>query len=628
MTAAKPHLLFLVVAVWLLQTIVGLSLMTGPMHLGPAGLAMHFSLVALVLAAILLPHAAGWLSRMPEKVRTGLLALALSMAQTIFLVFYAAASISLSAWGDLVTLSMIKGYLLQLRYLPDAHVAGIVLAGLLIGLVWLLLLVFYLRMAPGLLGAMARSSGLMFGISRLAFGLLAIVLAISLAYAADAPAWRLQEPMHGLRGVGLYAHAAPPGLFLTPRPDYEAMHAGEVREPIASRRPLVLISVDALRSDYMQVYGYPEQNTPFLDALQRQGRLQRFDNTYALCVKSFCGLLGLLSSQYWHQLNHPPENLADLLKRHGYRNYFVLSGDHTNFYGLKALYGPNLDFYLDGSQIDRIKPYSANDDRFVIRWLSGFTYHPGDPVFLYFHLMGVHQIGVRSPEYHLHKPDDVITISSKEALDDPSRLARLTARYRNNYLNGIRQTDARISQIFTLLERKGILKDALVVITADHGEHVGERVGDHVAFGHEGVPDEALSRIPLLVHDPVNPRYPRRNLVSQVDIAPTMLASLGVAAPANWSGIPLQQPARRRVIAVASHEASGIIVDEGARGRVRYLRDQRDGSESLVHLQDDPAQERASWPAAQHELQEMRASHRAVSGKVGADMLLGQSLFQ
>ena len=54
--------------------------------------------------------------------------------------------------------------------------------------------------------------------------------------------------------------------------------------------------------------------------------------------------------------------MQQVLKLHGYRIHMILGGDHTNFYGLKELYG-NVDTYFDGSQAPE---YFKNDDRLVV----------------------------------------------------------------------------------------------------------------------------------------------------------------------------------------------------------------------------------------------------------------------
>ena len=86
-----------------------------------------------------------------------------------------------------------------------------------------------------------------------------------------------------------------------------------------------------------------------------------------------------------------PITLPELLQRHGYGVHYDLSGDHTNFYGLRATYGA-ADSYFDGaSQNARY----VNDDRLVLDRLRSFGRWDGKPMMLQVHLMSSHALGKR-----------------------------------------------------------------------------------------------------------------------------------------------------------------------------------------------------------------------------------------
>jgi arylsulfatase A-like enzyme len=111
--------------------------------------------------------------------------------------------------------------------------------------------------------------------------------------------------------------------------------------------------------------------------------------------------------------------------------------------------------------------------------------------------------------------------------------------YTNHYDNGVLQADAVIHELITLLQTKKYLKNALVVITADHGESLGE----HQLFSHANSVQEELLRTPLLIIDfadnsPLSIKAP--SFISQVDISPTILHELKMAIPTSWYGHPIQ----------------------------------------------------------------------------------------
>src|SRR5206468_7140383 len=99
------------------------------------------------------------------------------------------------------------------------------------------------------------------------------------------------------------------------------------RQPEFSRAPVVLISVDTLRSDHLPAYGYGGVQTPNLDAFRRDSIL--FQRAYSHCpmtlpshVSILTGLLptqhGVRDNQGFHfdAAKHP--TVASLLRAHGY----------------------------------------------------------------------------------------------------------------------------------------------------------------------------------------------------------------------------------------------------------------------------------------------------------------------
>ena len=114
---------------------------------------------------------------------------------------------------------------------------------------------------------------------------------------------------------------------------------------------------------------------------------------------------------------------------------------------------------------------------------------------------------------------------------------------RNFYDNGVVRSDAVIAELLAQLKEKGYLQDALVVITADHGESLGE----HGLYHHANSVREEVLRIPLVFIAYGSPlRLPPqvRDFASQVDIAPTILKELGL--PGRQTGLAGRCRAGRR----------------------------------------------------------------------------------
>lgn len=112
-----------------------------------------------------------------------------------------------------------------------------------------------------------------------------------------------------------------------------------------------------------------------------------------------------------------------------------------------------------------------------------------------------------------------------------------------NYREGITASDRSIGDLVDWLGSRGDLDDTLVVVTGDHGEAFGE----HVTTGHGGEAYEEAIRVPtLFIHPHLFGGVTDRSRIGQIDIAPTILALLGVKIPQAFEGVPLTGSARRR----------------------------------------------------------------------------------
>src|SRR5262249_53255551 len=98
------------------------------------------------------------------------------------------------------------------------------------------------------------------------------------------------------------------------------------------------------------------------------------------------------------------------------------------------------------------------------------------------------------------------------------------------YDGEIAYVDREIGKLLERLEGADLLDRALVVVTSDHGEGLGEHgETSHGLFVYQGT-----LHVPLIVHPPKGAFTPARiaRTVGLVDIAPTILAAAGVP----WTG--------------------------------------------------------------------------------------------
>lgn len=570
---------------------------------------LHVSLVCALLAAALGSVVVLLGRRAPAGGARIAAALALASLTFLLLLYYGVLVIGLEMWNQVVSRELIWTYARQLPELVAAlpvktWIPWTASAGVLLGLTlayWLALP----SLALGVRSAFARSRayfaaegpGRRSRLAALAAGVASAALLSTLVFETAAHG-RTPDPIlttffaePGKRGTINMPHFADPALDAQAR---EAAAQYEAPERIA-RKTLVLITVDALRADQMNVYGHARENTPFLSRLYREGRLTRFENAFAACTESYCGLLAILGGRNWHEIGVGREqfSLADVLKRLGYRNHFLLGGDHANFYDLRKYYGASVDEYTDGASASSY----MNDDAEVIEWLEALDASGDAPRFVYVHLMSVHVLGKRHPRFRVWYRTAAGRGDDDEACCPPHH------EYANNYHDGILQTDALIERIFGILEAKGLMQDVMVVITADHGEHLGE----DGRLGHGGGPEDVVMRVPLLVYDSGGFEYPRHELASVIDVAPTMLARIGAPVPKHWTGVTLTRRAPGRLVLMQGYNAFAMVGSFDGELFKHYRAVRGNAPVALVRL-DAPGVERPVLPERHPQvLQALRA---------------------
>jgi choline-sulfatase len=294
--------------------------------------------------------------------------------------------------------------------------------------------------------------------------------------------------------------------------------------------PIVVISIDTLRSDHLPAYGYKGVETPAIDSLRKDAIL--FSKAYSHCpltLPSHASLLsGLLpnhtgvrdnSGYVFDAVHHP--YLPQLLQKAGYQ-----TGAAVSAFLLRRATGLSngFDFYDDdmpagagGETAERAGAVSVHRG---LEWMKG---RGGKPFFLFLHL------------YEPHTP-----------YDPPEPFA---SRYRSAPYDGeIATADAAVGTVLAELKRRGLYDGAIVVLLSDHGEGLGEHGEEQHGFF---LYRETL-QVPLLVKLPGGVRSGTTVLAPAqlVDVAPTLLALAGVERPAGLDGQSLfSLPAERRVYA-------------------------------------------------------------------------------
>lgn len=134
------------------------------------------------------------------------------------------------------------------------------------------------------------------------------------------------------------------------------------------------------------------------------------------------------------------------------------------------------------------------------------------------------------------------------------------------YDASIAHVDHHIRQVLDELDRQGVLDDAVIIFSADHGDAFGEHgiYSDHVCV------DECIHRIPLIIRWP-NRTKPNTNsnaFMYNVDYAPTICDMLDMPIPEDWDG----KSYRANVEGKAGEDRDFLVWDSGLYAVQRAVR--------------------------------------------------------
>jgi arylsulfatase A-like enzyme len=360
---------------------------------------------------------------------------------------------------------------------------------------------------------------------------------------------------------------------------------------------VVVVVVDTLRQDGLGVYGYERPTSPHLDRFAEEALI--YANAYSQAPWTTPSVSCLLTGRYPselgisrtpHGLGESPRLLSEILRDEGWWTGAVVS-----HYFLSRQW--KLDQGFSEFDESNVKGHAVVTGHEVTdRALEMLRERSGGRAFLFVHYFDPHydyldhaegsfaEEAYRGPVRSGMVYTDLLEIQ-KEL--EPRDLEHL----RDLYDSEIAFTDRQIGRLLDGLREMGRFEDALIVVTADHGEEFLERR----TIGHGATLFEEVLKGPLLVKLPHHPRQARgvvRNTpVGLVDVAPTILDSLGLPAPPEISGRSLlaegigAEPPARPVFGETDRGRGkrSVLV-----GNLKLIRHVPTGRDSLYDLASDP----------------------------------------
>jgi arylsulfatase A-like enzyme len=294
----------------------------------------------------------------------------------------------------------------------------------------------------------------------------------------------------------------------------------------ATRKNIVIISIDSARADHFSSYGYDRPTTPNMDRMASQGVL--FENAIAPSSWTLPALASVLTGMLPHQhggdtfrgVDSSVTSLAEALRKRGYET----AGFNANpFYGLSGWgigqgFQPydddatSVSYNLSRTMVGRLavqptyqnfhlyQPFfrrsAAEVNQEIFRW---FRHRSDLPYFMFINYYDVHAPYLAPPPYdeRFGRVSDEIARLNTWLMVHKSN--SVTPDQRNSLIAGYDNTlaymDFEIGKLVEFLSSSPDWANTVVFITADHGEAFGE----HGVYGHGKDLHREEIHVPLIV---------------------------------------------------------------------------------------------------------------------------------
>lgn len=340
---------------------------------------------------------------------------------------------------------------------------------------------------------------------------------------------------------------------------------------------ILYLDLDSLRPDHLGCYGYHRETSPNIDRVAKES--VRFSNYYcsdAPCMPSrtalMSGKFGIHSGLVGHggtaadmkregkergfSDRLKSESLPGMLRGLGFKTTSISTfAERHSVWTFNA--GFNEVFNVGGNGGESAEAVLPT----ALKWLEDNA--EGDNWFLHLNFWDPHT-PYRAPA-HVGNPfendpmpewitEEVFEQHKQKkgqhSIDDMNKLAKTHyfkyERHRkqieqlsdlrtiiDNYDSAIRYMDDHIGKVLDLLEKLNVMEDTAIIISADHGENMGE-LG---IYSEHGTADQATCRIPMIIRWPNGLKGTEDDgLHYHLDLAPTLASLLNGKKSKSWDG--------------------------------------------------------------------------------------------
>jgi hypothetical protein len=337
---------------------------------------------------------------------------------------------------------------------------------------------------------------------------------------------------------------------------------------------VVWIVLESTAARALASYGAARDPMPQLTQLAEQGLL--FESAYAAYPESIKGLYSMLCArrvqartrvETYTQAAAPCDSLPARLRAQGYRTGLFHSGRFAYLGMQGVLDARGFDVLADAAAIggkfeSSFGTADASTVESALAWLDGLP---------------------RSAKFFLM----FLPIAGHHPYHSPSAARRPFPEHsdRDAYDNDLAVADQALGALVEGLRARGLLRDTLLVISADHGEAFSEHPGNvaHALFVYE-----ENVHVPLLMTSSRLPRGLRvPQVLSTIDIAPTILDLIGAPALADADGRSQLSAAASQAYFAADHASLRLGLRHGP---WKFLYEPETGRQSLFYLPTDPGE--------------------------------------
>lgn len=325
--------------------------------------------------------------------------------------------------------------------------------------------------------------------------------------------------------------------------------------PDARGMNVIVISFDALRAESLGIYGYDRGTSPHIDrfaegALVFDDVQNAANSTPTSFASSWTGMYPSRVFRGWRL--QEVDTLAEAFAEGGYHTAAFLNNvqlvEERNF--------------RQGFEEYTVYKDIAPDQRVLKDSLAWLESTPEEPFFLWVHFLSPHapyDARVMADRFYDRDYRGPFETSSgrKTETDNPEGIARL----RDLYDGEVYFADWLFGELWNHIETSGLAGNTIVVMTADHGEELGE----HGRFGHHRLYQQVI-RVPLLIRHP-NATGARSGVPAQnIDLFPTLGGMVGLDVP-DTDGVDLRagvSDTRIRVtVGMTNRRHHGMVMRQG-----------------------------------------------------------------